>query len=97
MSRPAHKIVLSEVLNSLGGRLFETGFCESHSGQRKICKHSTDCSPRILWRTVQVAVDQVLERTTLQYLLRTKAEMTDWVPTVLLSTFNGSNVASPLA
>src|SRR5437762_2559608 len=39
LSRPTRKIVLSEVLDALGGRLFESGFCERHSGQRRICKH----------------------------------------------------------
>jgi Rrf2 family iron-sulfur cluster assembly transcriptional regulator len=96
LSRPAHKIVLSEVLDALGGRLFETGFCESHSGQRKICEHSTDCSLRILWRTLQVVVDQVLDRTTLQDLLRTEGEMTNWVPTLSLGTFHSSNAPAPI-
>ena len=50
--------------------------------QGKVCKHSTDCSLRILWRTVQVAVDQVLDQTTLQDLLQTEADMVRWVPTL---------------
>jgi Rrf2 family transcriptional regulator, iron-sulfur cluster assembly transcription factor len=82
LSRAADKILLSDVLNTLGGRLFETGFCESHSGQGDQCRHSAECSLRILWRTLQVAVDQVLEKTTLQDLLRTETEMLKWVPTV---------------
>jgi Rrf2 family protein len=97
LSRPADKIVLSQVLDALGGRLYETGFCESHSGQRKVCEHSTDCSLRILWRTLQVVVDQVLERTTLQDLLRTEGEMISWVPTLSLGVFASSNVPSPAA
>ncbi len=84
LSRPARKIVLAEVLDALGGRLFEKGFCENHSGQRKTCKHESDCSLRILWRTLQVAVDRVLEKTTLQDVLRNEAEMLHWVPALSL-------------
>ncbi|HEY1951059.1 MAG TPA: Rrf2 family transcriptional regulator [Bryobacteraceae bacterium] len=89
LSRPAHKIVLGDVLDALGGRLFETNFCKSHVGTGKICKHSTDCSLRTLWHTVQAAVDQVLERTTLQDLLRPESEMIRWVPTLSFAISNG--------
>jgi Rrf2 family protein len=84
LSRPARRIVLGEVLDMLGGRLFETGFCDNHSGQRTTCKHSTDCSLRTLWGTLQAALDQVLGRTTLEDLLRTETQMVDWVPTLSL-------------
>jgi Rrf2 family iron-sulfur cluster assembly transcriptional regulator len=82
LSRPAGRIVLGEVLDTLGGRMFETGFCENHSGQHRICQHTTDCSLRILWRTLQLALDQVLRKATLQDLLRSETEMIDWVPTL---------------
>jgi Rrf2 family iron-sulfur cluster assembly transcriptional regulator len=82
LNRPARKIVLGEVLDALGGRMFEIGFCEHHSGQRKTCQHTTDCSLRTLWRTLQAALDQVLGKTTLQDLLRTESQMIDWVPTL---------------
>jgi Rrf2 family iron-sulfur cluster assembly transcriptional regulator len=95
LSRPAHKIVLSEVLDALGGRLFETGFCESHSGQRRVCRHSTDCSLRILWATLQVAVDHVLEKTTLQDLLLSESEMINLVPTLSLGRFSEPNAPPP--
>jgi Rrf2 family iron-sulfur cluster assembly transcriptional regulator len=91
LSRPANKILISDVIDALGGRLFESNFCESHSGQRKICRHSTDCSLRILWRAVQVAVDKVLEKTTLQDLLRSESEMIDWVPTLSVAASRGSH------
>jgi Rrf2 family protein len=95
LSRPADKILLSEILDALGGRLFETDFCERHSGQRSVCKHSSDCSLRILWGVLQVAVDRVLKRTTLQDLLRTESEMINWVPTVSLGRLRSSEAAPP--
>ena len=88
LSRPAGRIILSEVLNALGGRLYEAGFCENHSGHRKVCNHASDCSLRILWRTLQTAVDRVLDKTTLQDLLRSEPEMVRWVPSLSLGELN---------
>src|SRR5262249_6599466 len=46
LSRPAETIVVSEVLASLGGRLFEPEFCDEFTGLNRICTHSIDCSIR---------------------------------------------------
>src|SRR5512140_2760119 len=69
LARPASQIVVGDVMAALGGRLVKSDFCESHSGQMKSCVRSIGCSVRVLWRTVQAAVDNVLEKTTLQDLL----------------------------
>jgi Rrf2 family protein len=79
LARPAGQIALNEVLAVLGGRLFEGGFCESHSGQMLACVRSVDCSVRVLWRTLQAAVDDVLKKTTLADLLRDEPQMVTWV------------------
>lgn len=76
LARPADQIIVGDVLASLGGRLFEGSFCESHSGRVSVCRHSTDCSIRSLWHSVQVALDQVLGKTTLQDLLHSGDELT---------------------
>ena len=39
-----------------------------------------DCSIRSVWRMVQQAVDEVLEKITLKDLLRTEPEMNAWRP-----------------
>src|SRR5690242_21190825 len=36
LARPAEEIVIADVLDCLGGRLFESSFCDSHSGQNAI-------------------------------------------------------------
>lgn len=69
LARSADKIMIGNVLEVLGGRLFETGFCDDHSGVEKICTHTTDCSVRSLWRKIQNAVDQALLNMTLDDLL----------------------------
>ena len=79
LARPASQIVLGDVMAVLGGRLYEDDFCETHSGQMKDCVHSVDCSLRVLWRTVQAAVDDVLRRTTLKDLLCDEQQMITWV------------------
>ena len=79
LARPASQIVLGDVMAVLGGRLFGGDFCETHSGQMEGCVRSVDCSLRVLWRTVQAAVDDVLRRTTLQDLLCNEKQMSNWV------------------
>jgi Rrf2 family protein len=85
LARPADQIIVGDALAALGGRLFEGEFCASHSGHANVCRHSTDCSIRSLWRSVQVALDQVLGKTTLQDLLHSEEERT--TPDVQLQPF----------
>ena len=82
LARPAESIVIGDVLDALGGRLFESKFCQEHAGQAAICTRSVDCSVRSLWRAVQVAVDHVLSKATLRDLLQNEEEMNSWVRTI---------------
>ena len=66
---PANEIIVNDVMTALGGRLFETGFCEQHAGIDNICTNTIDCSIRSLWRTIQMMLDNVLSQITLQDLL----------------------------
>jgi len=79
LARPAEAIAMGDVIDVLGGRLFESDFCDSHAGQVAICTRSVDCSVRSLWRAVQVAVDDVLHKATLRDLLQNEEEMNSWV------------------
>ena len=69
LARPAADIVVGDVMEALGGPFFEDGFCQTHTGQASTCVRSVDCSLRGLWRTVQAAVDGVLQKVTLERLL----------------------------
>jgi Rrf2 family protein len=71
---PPERIYVGDVLTVLGGRIYEDDFCNRHSGTLTSCAHSTDCSIRSLWRTVQGAVDSVLRETTIRDLLRSEGE-----------------------
>ena len=79
LSRPPEQIAVAEVIASLGGRLFEPGFCDEFAGLERICTHSIDCSVRSLWRSVQQAVDLVLAGVTLKDLLRRESEVSKLV------------------
>ncbi len=76
LARPSEKINVGEVLTALGGRFFESEFCERYPGTVEICTHTVDCSIRSLWHAVQDAVDQVLGKTTLRDLLHSEQQMT---------------------
>ena len=78
LARPAGEIVIGEVLGALGGRLFEANFCDRHAGVQPLCAHMGDCSIRPVWRMVQDAVDQVLNRMTLSDLLCDEQQMRGW-------------------
>lgn len=69
LARPAGVILAGEALAFLGGRLYDPSFCEEHSGVEKVCTNSVDCSIRSLWSSVQLVVDQLLSKTSLQDLL----------------------------
>jgi Rrf2 family protein len=70
LARPAGRILIAEVLDTLGGRLYTPDFCDKHAGMEEICAHTVaGCSVRFLWETVQTAVDRVLDGLTLEDLL----------------------------
>lgn len=69
LSVPADQIIISEVLRSLGGALYDDSFCNKHSAGLQICTNSVDCSVRSLWRISQLALDHVLSQVTLKDLL----------------------------
>lgn len=81
LARPASEINVGEVLACLGGRLYEPGFCETHTGIERLCTHMPDCSIRTVWRTIQRAIDSVLGTLTLKDLLRGEEEMNSWAST----------------
>jgi Rrf2 family iron-sulfur cluster assembly transcriptional regulator len=75
LARPAAKIHVSEVLVALGGRLFDSKFCDRHAGLALHCANLGDCSIRPVLRHLQEAVDQVLGQLTLKSLLVSEQEM----------------------
>ncbi len=73
------EITVASVLDTLGGPLFNSRFCERHAGLSPVCTHNVDCSLRSVWGALQGMIEKVLKHTTLQDLLRSESEMTQLV------------------
>src|SRR6476620_9223300 len=69
LSMPADQIIINKVLNALGGPMFDTQFCGTHSGALQLCTHSVDCSSRSLWQMIQYTLDKLLDKVTLHDLV----------------------------
>jgi len=74
IARDPREISVREVLEALGGRLYDEEFCERHSGQLHVCKHSVDCSLKSLWQVIQTAVDQVVTEISIADLITESAD-----------------------
>ena len=72
IARPPKTISVSEILASLGGRIFEPHYCERFPGEGSECVHLGDCSIRSLWGTLEGLVEQVLSRTTLADMMKSE-------------------------
>jgi Rrf2 family protein len=75
LTRPAAKVRALDVLSALGGRLFDTTFCDRHAGVERHCLNTRDCSIRPGLRGQQQAVDHVLGELTLASLLPSEGEV----------------------
>ncbi|MCH9029401.1 MAG: Rrf2 family transcriptional regulator [Bacteroidetes bacterium] len=69
LTKPPNEIIVNDVMIVLGGKLYESDFCDLHAGIENICTNSIDCSIRSLWRTIQRMIDDVLSQISLQDLL----------------------------
>lgn len=69
LSKPADQIIIKDVLDALGGKLFDTSFCGSHAGSMRFCTNSVDCSARSLWSIIQLTMDKLLIQITLADLI----------------------------
>jgi len=72
LARPASEIVIGDVLNVLGGKLFEGSFCSHFTGTNGTCVHIEHCTVRSFWCAIQSVLDHVLDRTSLADLLDPK-------------------------
>lgn len=70
LARPANQIAVGDVLTVLGGKLYDSEFCNRHSGQSQVCTHDVDCTIRSVWQVVQESVDRVLGELTVEDLIR---------------------------
>jgi Rrf2 family transcriptional regulator, iron-sulfur cluster assembly transcription factor len=81
LARPAEEIIIGEVLEVLGGKLFQDNFCSDHSGVEMICTNSIDCAIRSLWKTIQNLLDGVLSKMTLRDLIGSEQQVNNIITT----------------
>ena len=79
IARPVDEITVAEILQVLGGRLYESETCNRFPGDRKFCVHSNECSIRSLWSGLQFILDGVLDKLTLKDLTGTERSMGEWI------------------
>ena len=79
LAKEARSITLSEVLQVLGGRFYESDTCSKFVGDKNFCVHNNQCSIRSLWSGLQYILDGVLENVTLHELTGTEKSMSNWI------------------
>jgi Rrf2 family iron-sulfur cluster assembly transcriptional regulator len=79
LARPASEISVWQVLESLGGPLYEEKFCDAHTGSQRSCIHSTDCSIRALWRNVNGILKTALSAISISDLTRDEGSINAWL------------------
>jgi Rrf2 family protein len=72
LARPPAEIMLSEVFEVLGGKLFGGGFCDQYAGTGEVCTHFDHCTVRSFWCAIQSVLDHVLGQTSLEHLMDPK-------------------------
>lgn len=76
--RPAAQISIADVLDVLDGPLFQQHYCGKFSGIELMCVHTTDCSIRALWSTLDLAVSRILNNTMLTDLVVSEKTAHEW-------------------
>jgi len=98
LAKNANTILIGEVLEALGGKLFGERFCGRHSGLEAMCVHSSDCSMRALWVGLQHMLEKVLFKATLADLLQKEVFMQEMLETrhgaLILPTLTNGKAAS---
>ncbi len=65
LNREPESILLSDVINSLGGRIFNADYCGRFIGHNQECIHLSSCKLHALWGKIQIAIDRTLHGITL--------------------------------
>lgn len=76
LPRPPSEIRLDEIIETLGGELFEEeDHCDRYPAGETSCVHVGDCSIRSVWSALGDLIRDVLRRTTLADLLRSEGQL----------------------
>jgi Rrf2 family protein len=80
LTRSAAEISVAAVLAALGSAFYRGETCERFAGEQELCVHTNACSIRSLWSGLQMLMDHLLTRTTLQDLVMLEERnVTAWI------------------
>ncbi len=65
LTRDPEKILLNEIFDSLGDRVFSPEHCDRYTGNEEFCIHTGDCSVRHIWMSFDGFISGMLSRITL--------------------------------
>jgi Rrf2 family transcriptional regulator, iron-sulfur cluster assembly transcription factor len=83
LSRLAAQININQVLKVLSGSLFKKSFRDDYSGILKFCTNSVDCSIRSLWQMVQITIDNLMDKITLEDLIGSEMNADQLINTII--------------
>ena len=69
LTKNPDEIIIGDVMKVLGGKFFDTTYCEGHTSDIAICTHTPDCSIRSFWKIIQTSIDKVMNSLTLRDLM----------------------------
>jgi len=80
--RASDRITAAQVVNVLGGKIYDGDICERSASGAGLCVHNNDCAVRSLWSGLQTMVDVFLDQITLRDLVVDEATMDRTVQTI---------------
>lgn len=75
LTKTADEISLADIITALSNDLFDSEYCERHTGAEDTCVHQTSCALRPVWSTISAMIRQVLENFSLMDLLQTEDQL----------------------
>lgn len=75
LAHTADEITLASVVRALSNDLFDSEYCERHTGGGEVCVHSTACALRPVWSTLSQMVNEILDSLSLMDLLRSERQL----------------------
>ena len=85
LAHPADTITAAQVVDALGGKIYDGEICSRSASGAGLCVHNNDCAVRSLWSGLQTMVDVFLARITLRDLVVDEATMDRTVQAVRVS------------
>lgn len=83
LTEPPERMTLARISQALGQPMFDGDFCGEHKGLSQICVHEGNCSVRSVWGTLYAHMNSVMEKITLEQLLKDEKKVKSQVVDIL--------------